>query len=539
MSNDIDVSYYKYFDDASNQGRVFTSDLSVFADLPVKHLTQTERLERVAWRNKLQDVQEHYLALDHGPPQVTSTDIMLQQRVMIPHLGSKSVSSRSQLRESRAGRRYPDMISPWTGFVRQVDGFKPRHKALNPRQLHIFQFSSALTNSMVSLSDEKEEENFMLQVLKNTLMSTGITGEITSRGGLGRPDAIMLQTEVDNDLPEPADIGLIAEFKSTHNLPLPIAADGVATAYNDAYNEVIKERGGRSPLWARVCHPLGQLLGYMVENGRRYGALSSATRAYFITIDGSGLDARVYISDAFLVGQPNFLRAWAFIQSLACQQTEPLVSNQLKWQKTSKDHPTPPPKSRRTGSLRSSGTGTINEASGDEDMGTADGPNTNSASNEVAGLAEVLIAEVSIDDVQILGTLGYGHNGVVYLAKWGETMVALKQFDTGKDGYEYFDKEIAAYLALKEAWGKLVTTPLFVSESWSGWIKFIGLQLGRDPEPGDDISDWNRVLSSLESQYGFRHEDAEDGNMVFVTDEKTGTERLVAIDLEAHTIIRT
>jgi len=521
-----DVSYYKYFDDQSNGGRVFTADLSTFEDLPVKHLTDAERLERVEWRNKLRNVQEHYLEID-SPQHVTSTEILLQQRVMIPHLGSTSVSSRSQLRESRRGRRYPDLISAWTGFVQQVDSFKPLHKALNPKQMHIFLFSSALTDYSISLSDEKEEETFMLQVLKKALMSTGITGEITTRGGLGRPDAIVLQQlECKSDLPEPADIGLIAEFKSTHNLPLPMAGGEVATAYNNAYNDVIKERGGRSPLWARVCHPIGQLLGYMVENGRRYGALSSATRAYFIRIDGSGSDARVYISDAFCVGQPNFLRAWAFVQSLACQQTEQLVSNQLKWQRTSRDQPTPPPKIRRTGSRRSSGTGTMNEASEDEDRGTAD-PNANSASG---------LTEVSIDDVQILSNLGYGHNGVVYLAKWGERRVALKQFDIGKDGYEYFDKEIAAYWALKDAWGKLVTTPLFVSESWSGWIKFIGLQLGRKPEPGDDVSDWSTVLTSLESQYGFRHED-DDGNMVFVTDEKTGTERLVAIDLEAHSII--
>ena len=62
------------------------------------------------------------------------------------------------------------------------------------------------------------------------------------------------------------------------------------------------------------------------------------------------------------------------------------------------------------------------------------------------------------------------------------------------------------------------------------------MQLGPKSEPGDDVSDWSTVLTSLESQYGFRHED-DDGNMVFVTDEKTGTERLVAIDLEAHSII--
>lgn len=516
------ASYYKYFDDESNHGRVFTTDLSVAADLPAKHLSQEERSEREVWRSKLPGIQAYYLEVD--PPQVTSTEIMLQQRVMTPHLGSTSVSSRSQLKESRQGRRYPATIGPWVGFHQQVNGFKPRHQVLNPRQVHIFQFSSELTGPNVSLSDEKEEENFILSILKKALVSTEITGEITTRGGLGRPDAIVLQTELDSDLPGPADIGLVAEFKSTHNLPLPMTAGGVATAYNNSYSHVMKERGGRSALGARVCHPIGQVLGYMVENGRRYGVLSSATRAYFITIEGSGSDARVYISDAFFVGQPNFLRAWACVQSLACQQSEPLVSNQLKWQKNNKDQPTPPAKSKWVGSLRSN-----EEENEDEDMGTADGPQASSAG----------LTEVSIDDVEILGTLGYGHNGVVYLAKWGERKVALKQFDIGKDGYEHFDKEIAAYLALKDAWGSLVAMPLFVSETWSGWVKFIGLQLGRSPQPGDDVSDWSTVLSSLESQYGFRHEDADGGNMVFVTDEATGTERLVAIDLEAHTMPRT
>ena len=361
-------------------------------------------------------------------------------------------------------------------------------------------------------------------------MKTKITGEITTRGGIGRPDAMVLKTTPEDGLPKSEDIGLIAEFKSTHNLPLPMTADDVANFYNRAYKEVTMERKGRSSLWARVCHPIGQLLGYMVENGRRYGALASATRAYFVTIQGSGSNARVGISDPFFVGQHNFLRAWACIQSLACEQSEPLVAKQLTWNKTRKDNPTPPPKSRRQGSLRSSAT--ITESNEDDDMGTTGGPQTSSATESFG------LTEVSIDDVEILESLGYGHNGVVYLATWGERMVALKQFDIGKDGYEYFDNEIAAYLALKDAWGKLVATPLFVSESWSGWIKFIGLQLGRNPEPGDDVSDWSTVLTSLESQYGFRHEDADNGNMVFVTDEKTGTERLVAIDLEAHSIIR-
>ena len=79
------------------------------------------------------------------------------------------------------------------------------------------------------------------------------------------------------------------------------------------------------------------------------------------------------------------------------------------------------------------------------------------------------LKEISIDDVEIIGTLGYGRNGVVYAAMWGGRKVALKQFDVGKDGCEHYDKEIAAYLALKDAWGELVATPfLFQSPGQVG-----------------------------------------------------------------------
>jgi hypothetical protein len=71
---------------------------------------------------------------------------------------------------------------------------------------------------------------------------------------------------------DPADIGLVVEFKSTHNLHMPMTDAAVVEAYNAAYSEVILIEGsGRSPALSYVCHPIGQLLGYMVENGRRYG----------------------------------------------------------------------------------------------------------------------------------------------------------------------------------------------------------------------------------------------------------------------------
>jgi hypothetical protein len=124
------------------------------------------------------------------------------------------------------------------------------------------------TSSVISLSDEKEEEGFMLLVLKKSLTMAGLLGTISSRGGIGKPDAITLKKNV--EIAAPAEIGLVVEFKSTHNLLLPTTDAAVVKAYN----EVIIQQSGRSPAWSRVCHPIGQLLGYMVENGRRYGVLS-------------------------------------------------------------------------------------------------------------------------------------------------------------------------------------------------------------------------------------------------------------------------
>jgi hypothetical protein len=456
---------------------------------------------------------------------------------MVPNLGTASVSSRSQLKEARRGRRYPPKISKWDGFKQLVGAFQPEHKTLKPMYYEYFVGSFFDTSPQFSLSDEKEEEAYMLSVLKKSLVKAGLLGTVSSRGGLGKPDAISLKNDV--EIAAPADIGLIVEFKSTHNLPMPMTDGAVCEAYNAAYEAVINQQTGRTPAWSRVCHPIGQLLGYMVENGRRYGVLSSATRAYFLWIEGDGQVADVHISNPWFVGEPNFLRAWAYVHYLACQQSVPLLASGLTWIKTSRDHPTPPPKRKYKG--RSSGD-TIMEGDGDAKSESADGYEmpSNGQEDAPAGSSAQMSAlfETPIDDVEIIGTLGYGRNGVVFLANWRGQKVALKQFDVGKDGYEYFDKEIAAYLALEAVWGSLVATPLFVSESWSGWIKFIGLQLGRDPLPGDDISERINVLSSLENEYGFRHDDTENGNMIFIFDEKTKTERLVAIDLESYTMIK-
>ena len=273
------MAYYKFFDENSTGGKVFDTDLSALDELPLKYLAETERLERNNWRGTMQTIFDHYD--DVVAPQVTTTELLLQQRVMVPNLASASVSLRSQMKEPCSCRRYPPTICEWEGFKKLVEDHTPEHKALKPNYSAIFQLSMYDSSPMISLSDEKAKEAYMLGVLKKSVMTAGLVGTITSRGGMGKPDAMTLNRDTETALP--ADIGLIAEFKSTHNLPLPMTAAGVVESYNSAYDQVINQRIGRTKAWSRVCHPIGQLLGYMVENGRRYGVLSSATRAYFFS----------------------------------------------------------------------------------------------------------------------------------------------------------------------------------------------------------------------------------------------------------------
>ena len=70
-----------------------------------------------------------------------------------------------------------------------------------------------------------------------------------------------------------------------------------------------------------------------------------------------------------------------------------------------------------------------------------------------------------------------------------------------------------------------------MSESPSGGIRYLGLELGRDPIGSDYCSsEWFSVLKSLESEYGVRLPDSDRCNGLVLT--KSGRDQLVAIDLE-------
>lgn len=86
-------------------------------------------------------------------------------------------------------------------------------------------------------------------------------------------------------------------------------------------------------------------------------------------------------------------------------------------------------------------------------------------------------------------------------------------------------------MKLYDVWGVLVPRPIFVSESFTGGVQFLGLQLGRDPTYHDDTSSVPDLLKRSQNEFGIKHNDADRRNFIFVSDEH-GSERLVAIDFE-------
>jgi hypothetical protein len=140
---------------------------------------------------------------------------------------------------------------------------------------------------------------------------------------------------------------------------------------------------------------------------------------------------------------------------------------------------------------------------------------------------------INFDSLTDIEPLGWGRNGCTFKATWEGKAVAVKQFDLTKNARAY-EMELEAYNRLQDDWGILVPRPFFISESPSGNVRFLGMQLGRPPmdnEPVDD--DYCNVLAALKTKYDFRQMDWSHGeNCVYLDDGNKGTSTLVLIDLE-------
>ena len=314
----------------------------------------------------------------------------------------------------------------------------------------------------------------------------------------------------------------ILEYESTHNLTLPMKATDVVERYNNGLAS-----GGND--FERVTKKCGQLIGYMVGNDCAFGVVSSATRCYFYCIDENG---QVKVSDAWFVGEEHYLRAWAYFydQSVIHNAGDFPDGKWLKEEtvvQNDKDSQHQQPSESKHSAEQGSQTSKSEEARGNSRC-----HNTHHRDSDVP-FSQIDL--VPFQSVTFLEALGYGLNGCVFRALWEGKEVAVKQFDLGKGGMEGFLKEIEAYELLREVQDILIPKALFLTESYGRGIKYLGLQLGRDPTSKDDTSSWSEVLGTLRSQYGFIHDDADRKNGLFIPNGRGG-EKLVAIDLEIHTL---
>jgi hypothetical protein len=341
----------------------------------------------------------------------------------------------------------------------------------------------------------------------------------------------------------------VGETKTTHNLPLPMEAQRVATMYNNARAAVdampetrtalseqeLLERQSRSRGWSHVGHPIAQTLGYMILNSCRYGVLTSGSRTYFLHIrrvaSGNGEEEEVLISNAWFVGQENYLRAWAlFYASSESDNQTPLDQASLseEWLQSTPE---------KVGGKRAR----------PAETSTCAGPsrqqiNEKNRSRQNSRSHTTIVPTATLFDFKVGPPLGHGRHGTTFSTTWKGEIVAVKVFDTLKNkGMEAFLREIKAYEHLKEAWGNLVPTPKFTAEAFG--VIFLGMQMAERPSQTARVEDWDYTLLELEKKYGFRHLDV-DGfgrgpglhNRMILRDG-TGLARPIVIDLEEYELV--
>ena len=275
---------------------------------------------------------------------------------------------------------------------------------------------------------------------------------------------------------------------------------------------------------------------YPNTNDSDSGNISAISDSYF-ELDS---EMKVCISDAWCVGEANYLRAWAYMHTLyeptkTLRDSLYVPTKTLRvpkdWIKSTNKDGTPKQwkqyaekkadKSSSPSDVRDSG----------NDYG---GGSTKSCNNmeHFYPIHHGALDFVPFDEIVIGDVLGNGRNGACFKVRWNGVEYAMKQFDIGRDGDVYFEKEIRAYMLLQKVWGVLVPRPMFLSESYSGGIMLLGLQLGRESTSVDDLRKFAEVLQRLATEYGIQHNDAENGRNMIIITNADGVERVVAIDFE-------
>lgn len=241
---------------------------------------------------------------------------------------------------------------------------------------------------------------------------------VEENGGIGLMDFNLLKGEVanPNGVATADEISVVCESKSTHNLLLPILASEMVTKYNHAHQVVVSEQHDRTIEWSNIGHPRALLVGYMADNQRRFGVLTSGTRSYFVQISGQREGSTVQISDAWFVGEPNYLRAWAYINSLGCKQND-LWTAPKAWLTTSRKHSTPQKEDdddhKKGGGEGGKGSGEGGKGGNGSKKRGRDSLESSPRKRHHKGMntRAATIPTASFDEIHVLGVIGTGRNG--------------------------------------------------------------------------------------------------------------------------------
>lgn len=519
-------NYYAEFDRLTKAlyeniegGQVLCDDLSAVESLP-NLLTAPEKAARRSWNAARTSIKKLYKGKDRKV--VDTQNKFLEERVVPPLFTINDATTRNKA--ATRDPRNPPEIFEWDDFEANADSFIPvngdekfSEESIDLDELKVFEIS---LGKKKAVRGETNEEEFHGEYVLANLRVAGLLSfsedQDVARHGL--PDYILHQGTT-------APRVAIA-YKATHNLPLPMKAVDIVQRYANGRPGLSQERSEQQERdKERVCDTLGQLFRYMVANGIRHGALTSASRTYFCFFDDDdddGVANKVCVSDAWFLGQENYLRAWAYLWSLSTNSARRYDSEDVEWNHSDAEF-------------------MPNQEDNDDDdddntpapSRASRRPRPSSGGASRSCLYSVNIPIVSFRSIQFLGPLGYGRNGCVFHAHWEQKPVAVKQFDVARPGVlERFCKEKYAYEVLRDVQGILIPKALFVAESSAGIIYF-GLQLGRKPGKEDDISGLPNVLKALKSQFGFCHEDHSSSNCLLIPCGG-GKEKLVAIDLEDY-----
>lgn len=453
-------------------------------------LSQDEAKERKIWMKKREDWERRAKSVT----EIHSNDKFLAQRVLTPYLQHEPKAvSRSSSKKERRKRLFPPRgkVQEWAQFDDSVSNFE--HEEHPNCELDDPWMGSVYANG--PLANEAEEKAWLkLNVLDRLQKVKLLDNTRTSACTVGSPDLCLYSGNEGQQR-----IVACVEAKSTHNLWLPSNADHIVTNYDECWVD--------SDLIHCVAHPIGQVARTMIVNSIMHGAITSATRTYFVRfalVDG---ELHLLLSRRWYVGERNYLRAWAWFYNSALREDRLELVKDLHstWKELSP---------REVENRRSS----------------------RIAEKKDGQRVEILSLRVKYDDIEFTGrTLGDGRNGIVREAVWRNINVAVKSFDIDHGSSDSFYRELDSYIKLKDVQGLLVPKLHFWAKHWTGSLFVLGLQIGTDMPFSIDRDHSIEKETVLQQLYrlGFTHLDSDDfRNFTYIPDG-LNDHRMVVLDLES------